>query len=159
MTTFQSCKSFGIDFQNLAFEIYIPRKNESQFHLLSYIQSNQIIIHRTDIIKENFRENLPMMIIDTKISNSKNKSIILIEQENDLNSIQTANVTIIFNHQVSHLIRFTSIIRILYLLTGNTEKCISVVAHHPSNICLERKCRISLSSRYNQYSSSCQSSL
>jgi hypothetical protein len=109
--TFQSClliKSFGIDFQNLAFEIYIPMKNESQFYLFSQIQSNQIIIDRTDIIKENFRANLPMMIIDTKIFNSKNKSIILIEQENDLNSIQTANVTIIFNHQVSRLMIFKS---------------------------------------------------
>jgi len=104
---FQSClllNSFGIDFQNLAFEIYIPKKNQSQFYLLS----NQIIIDRTDIIKENFRANLPMMIIDTKTYNSNNKSIILIEQENDLTSIQTANVTIIFNHQVSRLMIFKS---------------------------------------------------
>jgi hypothetical protein len=97
---FQSClelKSFGIDFENLAFGIYIPLKNESRFDLLA----NQIIVDRTDIIKENFRANLPMMIIDTKFVHPKNQSIILIEQENDLNSLQTANVTIVFHHQVS----------------------------------------------------------
>src|SRR5438874_711656 len=102
--TFKSClklKSFGIDFHNLIFEIYILLKNENRFYLLLKNQSNQIIIDRTYIIKENFRSNLPMMIIDTKIFNSNNKSIILIEQENDLNSIQTANDTIIFNHRVS----------------------------------------------------------
>ena len=90
---FQSCfdlKSFGIDFKNLEFEISIPLKNESRFDLLA----NEISIDRTDIIKENFRENLPMMIIDTKFDHPKNQSIILIEQENDLNSLQTANVTL-----------------------------------------------------------------
>ncbi|CAF0770589.1 unnamed protein product [Rotaria sordida] len=99
---FQSClltKSFGIDFQNLAFEIYIPMKNESKFNLLSNIYLNQIIVDRTNIIHENFYMNLPMMIIDTKIRNSKNKSIILIEQGNYENLIQTANVTVIFNHR------------------------------------------------------------
>jgi hypothetical protein len=123
---FQSClllNSFGIDFQNLAFEIYIPKKNQSQFYLLS----NQIIIDRTDIIKENFRTNLPMMIIDTKIYNSNNKSIILIEQENDLTSIQTANITIIFKHQVSCILtfklkRFISVTIISHLLIENTVK-------------------------------------
>jgi len=123
---FQSClllNSFGIDFQNLAFEIYIPKKNQSQFYLLS----NQIIIDRTDIIKENFRTNLPMMIIDTKIYNSNNKSIILIEQENDLTSIQTANITIIFNHQVSCILtfklkKFISVTIISHLLIENTVK-------------------------------------
>ncbi|CAF4302769.1 unnamed protein product [Rotaria sp. Silwood2] len=99
---FQSClltKSFGIDFQNLAFEIYIPMTNESKFHLLSNIQSNQIIVDRTDKIEENIDMNLPMIVIDTKMKNSKNKSIILFEQRNYLSPIQTANVTIIFNHQ------------------------------------------------------------
>ncbi|CAF1281408.1 unnamed protein product [Rotaria sp. Silwood1] len=100
--TFQSCsltKSFSIDFQNLAFEIYIPMNNESKFHLLSNIQSNQLIVDRTDIIHENFHMNLPIMVIDTKMKNSKNKSIILFEQKNYLTSIQTANVTIVFNHR------------------------------------------------------------
>jgi hypothetical protein len=99
---FQSCfdlKSFGIDFKNLEFEISIPLKNESRFDLLA----NEISIDRTDIIKENFRENLPMMIIDTKFDHPKNQSIILIEQENDLNSLQTANVTLVFHHQVTCL--------------------------------------------------------
>jgi hypothetical protein len=96
--TFNSClelQSFGINFQNLAFEIYIPMKNESQF---KFLLKNQIIVDRIGI---DSLENLPMMVIDTKSSNSKNKSIILMEQGNDLNSIQTANVTIIFNHQVN----------------------------------------------------------
>jgi hypothetical protein len=125
--TFKSClelKSFGIDFQNVVFEIYIPWKNEIRFDLLSQIPSNQIIVDRTDIIKENFRANLPMMVMEMKSSNSKNKSIILIEQENDLNSIQTANVTIILNHQVSHFVIFhsdkiTSVIIISHLLIEN----------------------------------------
>ena len=109
--TFQSClisTSFGIDFQNLAFEIYIPMKNENQFHLLSNkydlkLQNsfNQIIVDRTNIIKENFHLNLPMMIIDTKFLDGKNQSIILIEQKHHFNSVQTANVTVIFNRQVS----------------------------------------------------------
>jgi len=147
--TFESClllNSFGIDFQNLAFEIYIPKKNQSQFYLLS----NQIIIDRTDIIKENFRANLPMMIIDTKIYNSKNKSIILIEQENDLTSIQTANVTIIFNHHVSCILIFkpNRVTIISHLLIENTVKYVYTA-------CLERlttivhwkmECHTSLSS-------------
>ena len=116
--TFQSClrsSSFGINFQNLAFEIYIPMKNENQFHLLSNkydlkLQNsfNQIIINRTNIIKENFHLNLPMMIIDTKFLNEKNQSIILIEQKYHFNSIRTANVTVIFNHQVSFIYCFFS---------------------------------------------------
>lgn len=75
MTFQQSCYSFGIDFQNLAFEIYIPMKNESKFHLLantydlmSPTELNQIIVDRTN---ENSRVNLPMMVIDTKNFNSK----------------------------------------------------------------------------------------
>jgi hypothetical protein len=113
---FQSClisSSFGIDFQNLAFEIYIPMKNESKFRLLSntydlisQIQLNQIIVDRTEIIQGNSPANLPMMIIDTKNSNSKNQSIILIEQGNNLNPIQTANVTVIFNRPVSLIVTF-----------------------------------------------------
>jgi hypothetical protein len=109
--TFNSClelKSFGIDFQNLVFEIYIPMTNESQFRLLSnnydlntQPQLNQIIVQRTEIMKENSLANLPMMIIETKIFNSTNRSIILVEHGNDLNSVQTANVTLIFNHHVS----------------------------------------------------------
>lgn len=93
--TFQSClisKSFSIHFQNLAFELIVPEKNQHHFQFLL----NHIEINRTKIITEYFRTNLPMMTIDTK-----NKSIILIEQENDLNSIQTANVTITFHHKVS----------------------------------------------------------
>jgi hypothetical protein len=90
-------KSFGIEFENLEFEIYMPMKNESRFDLLA----NEISVDRTDIIKENFRANLPMMIIDTKFIHPKNQSIILIEQENDLNSLQTANITLVFHHQVS----------------------------------------------------------
>ncbi|CAF5200714.1 unnamed protein product, partial [Rotaria magnacalcarata] len=96
--TAKSCfvsQSFGIDFQNIAFEIYIPMKNESKF------QFNQIIVDRTSVNQESFLVNSPMMFIDTKISNTKNKSFILIEQENYLSPIQTANVTVIFNHQVS----------------------------------------------------------
>jgi hypothetical protein len=94
-------RSFGIYFKNLAFEIYVPLKNESKFRLLSnnsqsQIGLNQMIIDRTDRVKENSRENLPMMGIDTK-----NRSMILIEQGNDFSQIQTANVTVIFNHQVS----------------------------------------------------------
>ncbi|CAF1553969.1 unnamed protein product [Rotaria magnacalcarata] len=94
--TAKSCfvsQSFGIDFQNIAFEIYIPMKNESKF------QFNQIIVDRTSVNQESFLVNSPMMFIDTKISNTKNKSFILIEQENYLSPIQTANVTVIFNHQ------------------------------------------------------------
>lgn len=98
--TFQSCldyKSFGIDFQNLAFEVFVPRKNESRFDLFA----KRLIVDRTDIIRENFRANLPMMMIERKISHRSNQSIILVEQENDLNSLQTANVTITFDHRVS----------------------------------------------------------
>jgi len=117
--TFQSCllsTSFGIDFQNLAFEIYIPMKNESKFRLLSntydlisQIQLNQIIVDRTEIIQG----NLPMMVIDTKNSNSKNQSIILIEQGNNLNPIQTANVTVIFNRPVSLIVTFKVLVNYL----------------------------------------------
>lgn len=109
---YKSClptRSFGIDFQNLAFEIYIPQMNESKFNLLSYTQSNQVIIDRTDIMKETFYENSPMMIIDTKHFYSKNKTIILIEQGFNLNPIQTANVTVIFNHQVSQIVFIISL--------------------------------------------------
>lgn len=91
-------QSFGIDFQNLAFEIYVPMKNESKFQL------NQIIVDRTSIHQENFYTNSPMMIIDTKMSTSRNKSLILIEQGNYLSPLQTANVTVIFNHRVSLLV-------------------------------------------------------
>lgn len=103
--TFQSCYySFGINFQNLAFEIYIPMKNESKFRLLSNTyELNQIIVDRTN---ENSRTNLPMMVIDTKNSISKNKSIILIEHGNDSNSVQTANVTVIFKRPVSLIVFF-----------------------------------------------------
>jgi len=117
--TFQSCllsTSFGIDFQNLAFEIYIPMKNESKFRLLpntydliSQAQLNQIIVDRTEIIQG----NLPMMVIDTKNSNSKNQSIILIEQGNNLNPIQTANVTVIFNRPVSLIVTFKVLVNYL----------------------------------------------
>jgi len=117
--TFQSCllsTSFGIDFQNLAFEIYIPMKNESKFRLLSntydlisQIQLNQIIVDRTEIIQG----NLPMMVIDTKNSNLKNQSIILIEQGNNLNPIQTANVTVIFNRPVSLIVTFKLLVSYL----------------------------------------------
>lgn len=92
---FRQCfdrKSFGIDFANLAFEIYLPVNHENRFEFIS----KRIIVERTEIIKENFRANLPMMIIEKTASHS----IILIEQENDLNSLQTANVTITFHHQV-----------------------------------------------------------
>jgi hypothetical protein len=117
--TFQSCllsTSFGINFQNLAFEIYIPMKNESKFRLLSntydlisQLQLNQIIVDRTEIIQG----NLPMMVIDTKNSNSKNQSIILIEQGNNLNPIQTANVTVIFNRPVSLIVTFKVLVSYL----------------------------------------------
>lgn len=94
---FQSCsdwkKSFGIHFGNLAFEIVLPKLNENRLELFS----NQLIVDRTEIIRENFRANLPMMmIIDRTIAHS----IVLVEQENDFNSLQTANVTVTFHHQV-----------------------------------------------------------
>ncbi|CAF1118189.1 unnamed protein product [Adineta steineri] len=102
--TFQSClgsNSFGIDFQNLIFEIFIPIKNESKFHLLSNnydsLLINQLIVDRTNINKDESHANLPMMVIDTKNFDLENRSIILIEQEKNFNSMQTANVTVIFN--------------------------------------------------------------
>jgi len=78
--------------------------NEKKFHLptmnynfISQFGSNQIIVDKT----ENSYDNLPMMFIDTKSLNSTTKSLILVEQSNNLSSIQTANVTVIFNHRVS----------------------------------------------------------
>ncbi len=68
--------------------------NERKFHLPTIqFGSNEIFIDKT----KNSYENLPMMLIDPKTSNS----LILIEQSNYFNSVQTANVTVIFNHHVS----------------------------------------------------------
>lgn len=101
--TEESClqaKPFGVDFQNLAFEISRSRKNESDIHLpteqFQSIRSpngTQLIIERTDLSR-----TLPTtwMLIDAKI----NHSIILIEREEGRKSIQTGNVTVIFNHRV-----------------------------------------------------------
>ncbi|CAF1267055.1 unnamed protein product [Adineta ricciae] len=104
--TFSSClgtSSFGIDFQNLIFEIHFPKFNQSQIHFLannydreSNIPFNRILLDRTDIIKEHSHANLPMMVIDTK-----NQSVILIEQGNDFNLVQTGNVTVMFRRPPS----------------------------------------------------------
>jgi hypothetical protein len=101
--TEESClraKPFGVDFQNLAFEIYRSWKNESVIHLpteqfqsLRSPNDTQLIIERTDLSR-----TLPttLMLIDAKV----NHSIILIEQEERRKSIQTGNVTVIFHHRV-----------------------------------------------------------
>jgi hypothetical protein len=88
----------------VGFEIFIPVNNQSKFRLpmknedlTSQFGLNQIIVDRTEIMKENSHANVPMMFIDTKNS----KSLILVEQANNLSLIQTANVTVIFNHRVS----------------------------------------------------------
>lgn len=83
------------------FEIFIPTNNQSKIRLptISEFGSKQIIIDKN----ENSFTNLPMMFIDTKNSSSTTKSLILVEQSINLNSIQTANVTVIFNHRVSIL--------------------------------------------------------
>jgi hypothetical protein len=67
------------------------------YNLISQFGSNQIIVDKT----ESLYKNLPMMFIDTKSLNSTTKSLILVEQSTNFNSIQTANVTVIFNHRVS----------------------------------------------------------
>ncbi|CAF1110908.1 unnamed protein product, partial [Adineta ricciae] len=96
-----SCSSFGFDFQNLGFEIFIPVHNQSQFHLptmhTDQFGFNQILITKN----ENSYRNLPMMFIDTKSLSSSVKSVILVEHPISASSIQTANVTVIFNHQSS----------------------------------------------------------
>lgn len=72
--------------------------NQKKFHLpTTQFSSNQIIVDKS----ESTFNNLPMMFIDTKILNSTSKSLILVEQSNNLHSVQTANVTVIFNHRVS----------------------------------------------------------
>ena len=105
-------KSFGIDFANLAFEIYLPVNKENRFEF----SSKRLIVERTEIIKENFRANLPMMVIEKPTSHS----IILIEQENDLNSLQTANVTITFHHQVRLVTHPLLDRHLLFLVIGNS---------------------------------------
>ncbi len=68
--------------------------NQRKFRLpTTSFNSHQIIVDKT----KNSYANLPMMFIDPKTSNS----LILIEQSNYFNSVQTANVTVIFNHRVS----------------------------------------------------------
>ncbi|CAF3234208.1 unnamed protein product [Rotaria sp. Silwood2] len=103
--SFTSCLSFSIDFKNLGFEIFLPiNNNQRKFRLprignefKSQFGSNQILFNKID----NTYENLPMMFIDMKNSSSSTKSLILVEQSYNLTSIQTANVTVIFNHRVS----------------------------------------------------------
>ena len=132
---FHSCfdwKSFGIDFENLAFEIYIPWKNENRFDLFE----KRLHVDRTDIIRENFRANLPMMMMM-----ENNQSIYLIEQENDLNSLQTANVTITFHHRVSDGSESTIrskgyFISSLRKFDINVELIIQQISHSISSICL-----------------------
>ncbi|CAF1306566.1 unnamed protein product [Rotaria sordida] len=104
--SFTFCLSFSIDFKNLGFEIFLPINNQRKFHLPSIYHEfksqfglNQIFINKID----NSYENLPMMFIDIKNSSSIIKSFILVEQSNNLTSIQTANVTVIFNHRSSEL--------------------------------------------------------
>ncbi|CAF4909658.1 unnamed protein product, partial [Rotaria sp. Silwood1] len=105
--SFTSCLSFSIDFKNLGFEIFLPNNNNQRKFYLPRISneiktqfgSNQILINKI----YNSYENLPMMFIDTKNSTSTIKSLILVEQSYNLTSIQTANVTVIFNHQSSEL--------------------------------------------------------
>ena len=109
-------QSFGIEFKNLKFEIYMPVKNESRFDLFA----NEISVERTAIIKENFRANLPMMIIERKFIQPKNQSIILIEQENDFNSLQTANVTLVFHHRVRRMVISHFEIPSFVLVIGNS---------------------------------------
>ncbi len=89
----------------LGFEVFIPMNNQRQFRLplISQMDSNQIIIDKS----ESSYANLPMMFIDTKSLSSSTKSLILVEQSINSSSIQTANVTVIFNHRVSNV--FTSI--------------------------------------------------
>ncbi len=71
--------------------------NQRKFRLpTTRFGSNEIIIDKT----KNSYGNLPMMMIDPKVSNS----LILIEQSNYFNSVQTANVTVIFNQRVSEKI-------------------------------------------------------
>jgi hypothetical protein len=100
--SFTSCSSFSIDFTNIAFEIYIPMNNQTKFRLPTKAEfgSNEIIVDKS----ESTYGNLPMMFIDTKNSSSTTKSLILVEKLIDSSSIQTANVTVIFNHRVSNQI-------------------------------------------------------
>ena len=76
-------------FYCLAFEIFIPTASKKNY--LSRFGLNQIIV-------DSSQANIPMLIIDLKAS----KSLIVIEQsKEEFHSIQTANVTVIFNHRVS----------------------------------------------------------
>ena len=131
-------RPFGIDFQNLAFEIYRSWGNESRIHLptdrFQSIRSpndTQLIVERSDSI-----QILPksLMLIDTKI----NHSIILIEQDEQRSSTQTANVTVIFTHQV----RLND-----FSLEKITHECISfflVIRITVSMPCLRSgRCRVS----------------
>ncbi|CAF1294791.1 unnamed protein product [Adineta steineri] len=101
--SFTSCLSFSIDFKNLGFEIFIPMNNQNRFYLPTINSEkfglNQIIVEKN----ENTYTKLPMMFIDTKSFSSSITSVILVEQSMNLTSIQTANVTVIFNHQSSEL--------------------------------------------------------
>lgn len=94
--------SFGIDFHNVAWEIVVGTTDERQVRLPArkYDASeraafNQIIVERTELIKGHSRAHSPMMVIDTK-----NGSMILIEQRADFKAGHTANVTVIFARTV-----------------------------------------------------------
>lgn len=82
----QFCRqSFRIDFQNTQFEIFIPKSNENLIHL----SINDIRLTKTN-------SSAPLMII-----NENQNSFLLIEQSmNTSYARQTANLTVIFNHQV-----------------------------------------------------------
>ena len=93
---------YGTVFLFIGFEVFIPKNNQSQFRLPSInseLISHEIIVDKND----NSYMNLPMMFIDTKSLSTTTKSLILVEQSINLTSIQTANVTVIFNHRVSNV--------------------------------------------------------
>lgn len=91
-------------FFQIGFEIFIPTSDQRKFllprintKLKTQFGSSQILIDKSS----NSYANLPMMFIDTKSSSTTTKSLILVEQSSNISSIQTANVTVIFNHRVS----------------------------------------------------------
>ncbi|CAM4872882.1 unnamed protein product [Rotaria socialis] len=104
--SFTSCASFSIDFKNLGFEIFIPMNDQRRFRLPSMHEKLKTQYGASQILIDkiyNSHANLPMMFIDTKSSSTTSKSLILVEQTHNTSSMQTANVTVIFNHRSSEL--------------------------------------------------------
>lgn len=73
----------------------MPTRNQSRIRLSTF-PSGQIIVDKSD----NAYTDLPMLLVDAKDSSAAMKSLMLAEQPLRLTSVQTANVTVIFNHRV-----------------------------------------------------------